>query len=287
MRYLMPHLFVTCAVAAATAVVAPPSAAAEASVDPSFYDDFENSPEALFRIGQLQLRDPHVFVSIDIGPISFCGDATDTAEVGLNAQIAASLAADADTNGRYDTSPLLAFAPLRTDGKRSRISLRDGDCSVAAPLQCTPAATPATPRYYQAFTLGSGDYCIEPVPGTTSTWSGGIALPQPGGQCYATALGDLVLSTGTVDIPLFDTKLGAPLPATTGSTGGGLLRGFLRASDAATITVPVDGTPRTLASLLPGGAGSCQANVTGGVDTWNGESGWWFYFEYRQDAATP
>lgn len=287
MRHLKPHLFVTFAVAAAAAAVVPPVAAAEASVDPSFYDDFESSPQALFRIGQLQLRDPHVFVSIDIGPISFCGDATDTAEVGLNAQIAASLAADADTNGRYDTSPLLAFAPFRTDGKRSRVSLREGDCSVAAPLQCTPAATPATPRYYQAFALGSGDYCIEPIPGTTSTWSGGIALPQPGGQCYATALGDLVLSTGTVDIPLFDTKLGAPLPATTGSTGGGLLRGFLRASDAATITVPVDGTPRTLASLLPGGAGSCQSNVTGGIDTWNGESGWWFYFEYRQDAAVP
>uniref|UniRef100_UPI0021493323 hypothetical protein n=1 Tax=Tahibacter caeni TaxID=1453545 RepID=UPI0021493323 len=66
---------------------------------------------------------------------------------------------------------------------------------------------------------------------------------------------------------------------------GGLLRGFLRASDAAAITVPVNGTNTTLAALLPGGAGSCRANLPGGVDSWNGESGWWFYFEYRQDAA--
>ncbi|HSX59203.1 MAG TPA: hypothetical protein VLF18_03285 [Tahibacter sp.] len=282
MRHVLSFLFAVAALAAAI-----PSKAAEVSVDATFYDDFEQSPQALFRLGQLQLRDPHVFVPINVGPISFCGDATDTASVGLNAQIAASLGADADANGRYDTSPLLVFAPFRTDGRRSRVSLREGDCSVATPLQCVPAATGQAPRYYQTFSLGSGDYCAAPIAGTTSTWAGGIAIPQPAGQCYATTLGDFVLSTGTVDIPLFDTKLAAPVPTVGASTGGGLLRGFLRASDAATITVPVDGTPRTLASLLPGGAGSCQADVAGGLDNWNGEAGWWFYFEYRQDGALP
>lgn len=272
-------------IAAAAATAALPAVATEAYVDTAFFDGFENPAPQVFRLGQLQLRDPHVFVPIDVGPISFCGDATDTASVGLNAQIAASLAADADSNGRYDTSPLLAFSPLRTDGKRARMTTREGDCSVATPLQCTPAAPTTPPRYYQTFTLGSGNYCVEPIAGTTSTWSGAAPLPQPGGQCYGTTVADLVLSTGTVAIPLFDTKFGAPVPTIGASTGGGLLRGFLRASDAATITVPVNGTPRTLASLLPGGAGSCQADVAGGVDTWNGETGWWFYFEYRQDSA--
>jgi hypothetical protein len=272
-------------IAVAAAAAALPVAASEAFVETAFFDGFENPAPQLFRLGQLQLRDPHVFVPVNVGPISFCGDATDTAGVGLNAQIAASLAADSDGNGRYDTSPLLAFSPLRTDGLRARMTTREGDCSVASPLQCTPAAPTTPPRYFQTFNLGSGNYCIEPIAGTTSTWSGGVALPQPGGQCYATTVADLVLSTGAIAIPLFDTKFGAPVPTIGASTGGGLLRGFLRASDAATIMVPVDGTPRSLASLLPGGTGSCQPNVAGGIDTWNGESGWWFYFEYRQDSA--
>ena len=279
------HSVVSSLIAVAALAAAMPAAAGEAFVDPSFFDGFENPTGNVFRLGALELCDPHVFVPVPVGPITFCGDATDTASVGLNAQIAASLAADSDGNGRFDTSPLLVFDVLRSDGARAHVTSREGDCSVAAPMQCTPGTTAAVRRNYQAFNLGAGDTCIGPIAGTTSTWTGGAAVPQPGGQCYATTVADLVLSTGTVNIPLFDTKFGAPFPATGSSTGGGLLRGFLRASDAATITVPVNGTPRTLASLLPGGTGSCQANVPGGVDTWNGESGWWFYFEYRQDAA--
>lgn len=268
-----------------TVAAALPAAAAEVYLDLLHFDGFDSATPAIFRLGALQLRDPHVFVPVAIGPVTLCTDATDLASVGLNAQLAASLAADADGNGRYDASPLLVFAPLRGDGMPARVSSRDGDCSVATPLQCTPGAAAVT-RSYRAFTLSGSDRCIAPLPGTTSTWSGGTAPPQPGGQCYATGTADTVLSTGAIDIPLFDTKFGAPLPAASGSTGGGLLRGFLRASDAAAIMVPVDGTPRTLASMLPGGAGSCRADVPGGVDTWNGESGWWFYFEYRQDAAS-
>ncbi|MBL8299534.1 MAG: hypothetical protein JNN30_14450 [Rhodanobacteraceae bacterium] len=272
-------------IAAAALTAAAPVVANEVSVDPSFLDGFESPAGNVFRLGMLALRDPHVFVPVSIGPITLCSDVTDTASVGLNAQIAASLAADADSNGRYDSSPLLVFDVLRGDGARAHVASRDGDCGVATPLQCTPGTLAATRRNYQAFTLTGSDRCIEPLPGTTSTWSGGVPVPLPGGLCYATTLADLVLSTGTFAVPLFDTKFGAPLPATSGSTGGGLMRGFLRASDAAAISVPVNGTPRPLASLLPGGAGSCQANVPGGVDTWNGETGWWLYFEYRQDAA--
>lgn len=263
-----------------------PAAAAEVDLDLLHFDGFDTAVPAAFRLGALQLRDPHVFVPVPVGPITLCTDATDLPNVGLNAQLAASLAADADADGRFDTSPLLVFAPLRGDGAPARVSSHEGDCSVAAPLQCTPGVTTAT-RGYRTFTLSGSDVCIAPLPATTSTWSsGGAAPPQPGGQCYATGTADIVLSTGTIAIPLFDTKFGAPLPAASGSTGGGLLRGFLRASDAAAITVPVDGTPRTLASMLPGGAGSCRANLPGGLDSWNGESGWWFYFEYRQDAAS-
>jgi hypothetical protein len=268
------------------AVFASPVLATEVPLDLLHFDGFEAAAPSVFRLGALMLRDPHVFVPVPLGPTTLCVDATDLAEVGLNPQIAASLAADANTDGRYDASPLLVFNPLRGDGAPGRVVSRNGDCGVATPLQCTPDTLAAETRSYRAFTLAGSDYCLEPLPGTTSNWSGAAAVPRPGGQCYATTTADLVLSTGSVTIPLFDTAFGAPVPAMTGSTGGGLLRGFLRATDAATITVPVNGSTMTLASLLPGGAGSCRANGTGGVDTWNGETGWWFYFEYRQDAAT-
>lgn len=272
-------------VAVLLASLASPVLATEVSLDLRYFDGFEAPAPSVFRLGELMLRDPHVFLPVLFGPITLCTDVTDLVDVGLNPQIAASLAADANTDGRFDSSPLLVFDPLRGDGAPGHLVSRGGDCSVAAPLQCTPDTAAAAVRSYRAFTLSGSDHCLEPLAGTTSSWAGGIAVPQPGGHCYATTAADMVLSTGTVTIPLFDTAFGAPVPAATGSTGGGLLRGFLRAADAATITVPVNGNTLPLSSLLPGGAGSCRASGVGGVDTWNGESGWWFYFEYRQDAA--
>lgn len=257
--------------------------AAEVPVDVVHFDGFETPVPTAFRLGQLALRDPHVFYQT--GPL--CLDVTDVPSLGLNAQIAASLAADDNADGTLDSSALLVFKPLRTDGAPGRVTTTPAACSVAAPLACTPdAAAPQSTRTYRAFSLSGSDRCLEPLAGTTSNWGGSApAIPQPGGACYGTTAADLVLDTGAIAIPLFDTSFGAPLPAATGSTGGGLMRGFLRASDAALVSLDVNGATVTLASLMPGGAGSCKANVTGGVDTWRGESGWWFYFEYRQDAA--
>jgi hypothetical protein len=265
-------------------LVACAAQATEVSLDVVHFDGFETPASTAFRLGQLALRDPHVFYQA--GPL--CLDVTDTPNLGLNAQIAASLAADDNADGTLDSSALLAFAPLRIDGAPGRVTTLPADCSVATPMACTPvAAAPQSTRIYRAFSLAGSDRCLEPLAGTTSNWGGSaVAVPQPGGACYGTSAADLVLDTGALAIPLFDTSFGAPLPAAVGSTGGGLMRGFLRASDAALVTFNVNGSTVTLASLLPGGAGSCKANVTGGVDTWRGETGWWFYFEYRQDAVT-
>lgn len=271
-------LFAACAAGAAHA--------AEVPLHIEFSDGFEDLPLTAFRLGALQLRDPHVFVPVPLGPTTICTDATDLPGVGLNAQIAAGLAADENADGRLDSSPLLVFRALRSDGGFAQVNSVAGDCSVAAPTQCTPAAAaPQPPRAYRAFNLSGSDRCLEPLPGTTSSWSSGPAVPTPGGSCYVSTAADLLFDAGGVQIPLYGTSFAAPLPALSGSTGGGLMRGFLRASDAATITVPVNGNTMTLASLLPGGAGSCRANLPGGIDTRNGESGWWFYFEYRQDAV--
>ena len=71
-----------------------------------------------------------------------------------------------------------------------------------------------------------------------------------------------------------------------GSTGGGLMRGFLRESDADQIGVDVSGQSVVLSSVLPGGTGSCAQNVAHGKDTDRDESGWWMYLETRLDAVS-
>ena len=266
-------------------MLAMPAGAAEVVIDVLHVDGFETPTPTAYRLGQLALRDPHVFYAVQIGPTPVCVDATDLPSVGLNPQIAANLAADDDADGTLDSSALLAFKPLLTDGTPGRITSVPAACSVSTPTQCAidPAATTST-RTYRAFALTGSDHCLEPLAGTTSNWGSGASVPQPGGACYATAPGDLVLDAAGLSIPLFDTAFAAPMPGVT-SVGGGLMRGFLRASDAAQVTLVANGATRTLASLLPGGAGSCKADVAGGVDTWHGETGWWFYFEYRQDPA--
>ncbi|HEX5123741.1 MAG TPA: hypothetical protein VFV97_10890, partial [Rhodanobacteraceae bacterium] len=75
-------------------------------------------------------------------------------------------------------------------------------------------------------------------------------------------------------------------PATTGSTSGGLMRGFLRESDADQIMVDPGTGPVVLSSLLPGGTGSCAAGVTNGLDSDRNEPGWWMYLEVRLDSVS-
>jgi hypothetical protein len=89
-------------------------------------------------------------------------------------------------------------------------------------------------------------------------------------------------------LPLQDAQIAAVYsgnPAT-GLTSG-LLRGFLRESDAGQIVLPaslpiVGG--RLLSSILPGGSGSCANH--NGRDILNGVSGWWLYINF-QAARVP
>ncbi|MEO8669893.1 MAG: hypothetical protein ABI411_01185 [Tahibacter sp.] len=265
-------------------LIASGSSATGVGLDVNFYDDFEAPTPSVFRLGDLKLRDPHVFYNVPVGSFNICTDVTDVATLGLNAQIAASLIQDSDSNGTLDNSPLLVFRPLRADAHPARLQSRAGDCSVATPRTCTPGVGAIDTRIIESFNVVAPTYCLEPIGGTTSSWGGGAAaVPRPTGLCYLSSEADLVLSAGGLPIPLFDAQYAAPLPNVLADVGGGLMRGFLRESDAALVIVPINGTNQTLASLLPGGVQSCKADVAGGKDTWLGQSGWWFYFEYRQD----
>lgn len=253
--------------------------AAEVTVDALMLDGFETPAATVYRVGEMKLRDPHAFYTIGI-----CLDVTDLI---VNPQIAQALTADSDADGYYDSSPLLVLRPRDDSGRPARIEDRGGDCTVGTAPICTPnALASASGGWYASFELGSGQSCLEAIPNTVSTWSGAAPVPAPGGHCLSSTPRDQVLALGGgLVVPLWDTQVGAPWPGTVGSTGGALLRGFLRESDAALITVPYNNQQIPLSSMLPDGAGSCRTNVARGKDVHRGESGWWFYFETRLDAV--
>ena len=78
-----------------------------------------------------------------------------------------------------------------------------------------------------------------------------------------------------------------PSPGSATALSSGLLRGFLRESDANQIIITdpaLPGGSLTLASLLAGGSGSCS--MRNDKDIHQGESGWWFYFNFSASQVT-
>ena len=257
------------------ALVTGRASADEVFVYVQFANGFEPIPSTVFRMGSLALRDPHVFYPF----ASFCVDGTDE----LNGEIQTQLDADANGDGLYDFSPLVDFTPYDPSEPGS-FGNRDGSCSTDVPSQCTPGIGEAVWRWYGAGDVVAPTVCMGALPGTTSGYN--PPVPEPGGFCFATTVIDAVFPLPTVSLPLWDTKFAAPWPATSGSSGGGLMRGFLRESDADNILIDLGGTPIILSSVLPDGTGSCATGVPDGKDIDRGEPGWWMYFEYRLDAVS-
>jgi len=264
---------VACALAAS--LLATFARADEVRVDVLFSDSFDPVAATVWRIGAFELRDPHVYYSLGL-----CLDVTDQ----LNASLQQQLDADANGDGIYDASPLAIMKPYADDGAAHLFESADGTCTTDATPQCTPGALPAVPRWYQAFDVTSPTVCLGALPNTTSGYT--PPVPAPAGLCFATTALDTTLTLGTLAIPLWDTELAAPWPEASGSTAGGLMRGFLRQADADEITVDVGTGPVTLSSLLPGGTGSCATGIAHGLDSDRNESGWWMYLEYRLDAVS-
>jgi hypothetical protein len=251
------------------------AAADEVRVDVVFADDFDAAPATVFRIGSIALRDPHVFYFFLI-----CVDGTDE----LNGEVQQQLDADQDGDGFYDASALVVMRPYANDNRPHRFENQDGVCTTTLPSQCSPGVEPPSERWYQSFDAAPPTVCLGALPNTTSGYM--PPVPAPDGNCFATTVTDTSLPFGTLSIPLWDTALAAPWPSTNGSTGGGLLRGFLRESDADQLPIDLGGETVPLSSLLPDGTGSCATGVANGKDVDRDEPGWWMYLEYRLDAVS-
>lgn len=246
----------------------------------------------VYRMADLDLRDPHVFTSIPGFPLFGCLDFTDNAfPLGLapsfNQQIATAITTDGDGDGLLDLSRLLAFRPLGLTAVAGRLDDGDGACTVPPATVCDWQRPPVPVTVaYDGVSVGT---CLGPVAGTTSGYS--PAVPVPGAPCFTAASRTVTIDFGGVPLTLIDAQSAAQFvlapPQSVTALTAGLLRGFLTESAADAILIPAD-IPivggRPLSSLLRGGTGSCASGDDRDVHL--GATGWWFYFEFNAQPSS-
>lgn len=233
-----------------------------------------------FRMVDLDLRDPHLFVDF-LG----CRDFTDT-ELGgssFNGALQAEIQGDADGDGALDLSYLLVFMPLAQDQATNFLAVGTGSCS--APVETTTCGGIQTPIFADDAALDAAATCLAGLPGTTRPYV--PAVTSSGPACFAGPAVDLTLELSGIPIPLRDAQIAATFQGTPATElVNGLLRGFVTEADANATPLPasfplVGGQP--LSVLLAGGTGNCAAHSD--KDT-NGVAGWWFYFNFHAAEVT-
>jgi len=246
------------------------------------------TPADTFRILDLDLRDPHVFVDI---PGFGCVDFTDDAlPAGLgpsfNDSLQTAIENDSDGDGLLDFSYIIGFRPFVETAGELRI---DGGCGACTDPPTTAVcdwdraiAIPRTTTY-NGLTAG---LCLEALPGTTSGYLPPVAATTA--PCVVTEVGlapIVVLVVSGVPIVLEDGQIAGSLVGTpVFRLEDGLIRGFLSETVANSIVLPGPAGDIVLSSLLPGGQGSCAAGDD--RDLLDGVSGWWFYLEQVAEEVT-
>jgi len=238
---------------------------------PAAWSHVQGPPATTFRIGDIDLRDPHVFVDL-FG----CRDVTDQPYLvvpAVNDQLAASLNGDDDGDGYLDLSPLLRFRPFVDGADGLLLELTEGDCTTPDSCVVAPDAEPA----FSAYDRPPGGPCLAAEPGTTGGYS--PAVPAPGAPCWASRTIAASFDLDGTPVPLDTGRLGATIVGADEATMvSGLMRGFLPETVADSILIDIGIGTIPLSSLLPGGTGCCAPGDD--RDTVEGVVGWWFYLEF-------
>jgi hypothetical protein len=229
-----------------------------------------------FRLSDLDLRDPHVFVTVIT-----CSDVTDTPVAGLsiNGELQTHTETDSGGDGLLDESIALVFPSFDQTAATQPVQIFSG-AACTAPLantSCTPggAATITSTATY----LGSGT-CLQPLPGTTHPYV--PAITSASAPCFVTAPLEVTIDLAGLPLKLIDARFAATYlgnPAT--HLANGLLMGFMTVTQANNTQIPVSFPViggQSLSSILPGGATNCSTKSD--EDSDSGAAGWWFYFNF-------
>ncbi|MBL8624373.1 MAG: hypothetical protein JNK64_23905 [Myxococcales bacterium] len=246
-----------------------------------------------FRMNDLDLRDPHVFIDA-FG----CRDMTDSGLLtfaGVNPLLQTSIQTDGtDAGSDLDLSIATVFRPLnQVGGAMTPVEVHFPTCT--SPIGTTTCSrTPASAMMISttATNLATGA-CLTPIAGTTGTPAYTPVISTPMGPCYSTGSVTVTISLAGIPIMLRNARIAATYvgnPATT--TTNGLLMGFISEADANTTILPstlplVGGQPLSL--LLPGGdppGPMRNCSTRDDRDTFMGTSGWWFYLNFTAPRVT-
>jgi hypothetical protein len=234
-----------------------------------------------FRMSDLDLRDPHVFVSF-LG----CRDVTDSPLVGfsVNGDLQTSIQTDGEMDGFLDLSFLPIFSPLDQSVPGSG-TFTFGQAECTAP----PAGTMCTDSGLPQATIGytnMGAQCLTFLPGTVRPYT--PAITSTGAPCFVSTPFTFTLDLGGIPVTLKDAEVAATYVGDPAATlANGLVRGFISETDADNTIIPASfplvGGQR-LSALLPGGTDNCASHDD--RDLHNAEFGWWFYLNFPAYAVT-
>lgn len=231
-----------------------------------------------FRISDLDLRDPHIFVTTFT-----CSDLTDTPFLGfsVNGILQQRIQLDGDDDGLLDLSYLIEFLPLDRSQSTNLIDFGSAQCS--APLATSVCSAVLTSAIAGDAALQDPGICAAPDPLTLRPYSPPVGSSP--GPCFVSPAGSVTLDLAGIPVTLQQATIAATFVGVPGDgLVNGLLRGFISEADADTIVLPpgipvVGGQP--LSSLLPGGNGNCAAFSD--QDTLDGVAGWWFHLNFAAE----
>lgn len=243
-----------------------------------------------FRITDLDLRDPHVYIDF-LG----CRDVTDQLFFGfaVNPALQTAVQTDDDMDGELDLSLVLRFDPLHPAAATTGLEFIEAVCTAPeATTTCVPDAMGTTVTSTANNTLAPmmPASCLGAIAGTTRPYS--PAISTPGGPCFASDAESITVSLSGIPVTLSDARIAARYvgsPAT--NLVSGLIRGFISEADADATILPMDlpligGSP--LSFVLPGGdpPGNNNANCRNASNHDDkdvgpgGVTGWYFYLNF-------
>ena len=228
-------------------------------------------------MSEFKLVDPNIFTLL-IGVIY--GNIT----IPFNDKIELQLTEDNNKDGDIDLTIISQFntdQPSYITSHSLNVSAIDGTCPF--PLFSEACEINTSPQNSVATTFSETEDCLGPLKNTTSGYT-----PAPNisnAPCFATLPLTSSLNFGGVDINFQDFQQAARYPGDL-KLDNGLFKGFISETEAQNIVFPAE-TPviggQSLASLLPGGLGSCSNADDRDIFTDGKTSGWWFYFNTESD----
>jgi hypothetical protein len=201
-------------------------------------------PPAAFRITELYLRDPHIFVGTS--------DITDTPVLGMSVNrslIPNQLGMDADRDGNLDASLVLTLSPFDALAMTpsAQLSMSSAKCPAMPTGPCTPEVGLSATWTVENRVSGA---CLAPAPMTTSAYTPPVAAPS--GPCFvATNAADMTIDLGGIEIQVIAARVGAtyqmqPRPGLV----QGLIAGFVTNAAAMAAVVPTSAGPPVGGSSL-------------------------------------